>query len=167
MLYQELKITPNKFTTGNWTFDNGDLTSLGVGSQLRHFNYTKKENYQPVLFGNSDTFGIKAINGVKPNVIKVPAFDPKNGLFIFTNFTSGIHEELHYDFSLVLDIYIPKASENKLISIYQSNLDNENDAELFIGPKGIGISNEYHKKLNPETWYRLGIVVSETAIKNM
>ncbi len=72
---------------------------------------------------------------------------------------------MHYNFSLVLDIYIPKASENKLISIYQSNLDNENDAELFIGPKGIGISNEYHKKLNPETWYRLGIVVSETAIK--
>ena len=162
---EELKIIPIKFTTGNWTFDNADLTSLGVGSQLRHFNYNKKEKYQPVLFGNSDTFGIKPINGIKPNVIKVPAFDPKNGLFVFTNFTSGVNEELHYNFSLIMDIYIPKESDNKMISIYQSNSDNDNDAELFIGPKGIGISNEYHKKLNPETWYRLGIVVSENAIK--
>ena len=162
---EALEISPIKFTTGNWTFDNADLTSLGVGSQLRPFNYNQKDNYQPVLFGNSDTFGIKPINGIKPNVIKVPAFDPQNGLFIFSNFTSGVHEELHYNFSLIMDIYIPKKSQNKLINIYQSNLDNENDGDLFIGPKGIGISNVYHEKLSPETWYRLGIVVSETAIK--
>ena len=162
---EELVITPIKFTTGNWTFDNGDLTSLGVGSQLRPFNYNKKEVDQPVEFGTATSFGIKKINGIDANIMKVPAFDPKNGLFIFSNFTSGIHEELHYNFSLVMDIYIPKKSENELISIYQSNSDNENDAELFIGPRGIGISNVYHHKLNPETWYRIGIVVSETTIK--
>jgi glycerophosphoryl diester phosphodiesterase len=162
---EALEISPINFTTGNWTFDNGDLTSLGVGSQLRPFNYNKEEVDQPVQFGTASSFGINKINGVDANIIQVPAFDPQNGLFIFTNFTSGVHEELHYNFSLLMDVYIPKKSENKWISIYQSNSDNDNDAELFIGAKGIGISNVYHKKLIPETWYRLGIVVTETAIK--
>lgn len=161
----ELDAKPIKATTGNWNFERGDLYSTGVGSQLRNLNYNLEFPFQPVQFGTTNSFNIKGIQGKEASVAKIPAFNPHNGLFIFTNFTSGIDANLHYNYSLIMDIYIPKESMNKYISIYQTNPDNDNDAELFIEPKGIGVNNEYHYPLKSETWYRLGIVVSENSIK--
>ncbi|WP_010232435.1 glycerophosphodiester phosphodiesterase [Gillisia marina] len=161
----ELDTEPIKATTGNWNFEKGNLFSTGVGSQFRPLNYNKEYSHQSLEFGTTSSFNIKPINGNEAPVAKIPAFDSNNGLFIFTNFTSGIEANLHYNYSLFMDIYIPKESINKFISLYQTNPDNENDAELFIDTGGIGISNEYHNPLKSETWYRLGIVVTENAIK--
>ncbi|WP_051227862.1 glycerophosphodiester phosphodiesterase [Gillisia sp. JM1] len=161
----DLDTKPIRATTGNWNFDKENLYSTGVGSQLRPLNYNKEYAHQPVQFGTTTSFNIKSINGKKAPVAKIPAFDPNNGLFIFSNFTSGLEANLHYNYSLIMDIYIPKESSEKYISLYQSNPDNDNDAELFIDSGGIGVSNEYHNPLKPETWYRLGIVVTEKAIK--
>ncbi|TVZ27701.1 glycerophosphoryl diester phosphodiesterase [Gillisia sp. Hel_I_86] len=161
----ELDTKPLRATTGNWNFEKGNLYSTGVGSQLRHFNYNQEFAFQPVQFGTTTSFNIKSINGNEAPVAKIPAFDGNNGLFIFTNFTSGIEANLHYNYSLIMDIYIPKQSISKYISLYQTNPDNENDAELFINGEGIGVNNEYHNPLKPETWYRLGIVVTENSIK--
>lgn len=160
-----LDTEPIRATTGNWNFDKGNLNSTGVGSQLRPLNYNQKYAHQPVEFGTTSSFNIKSINGKEASVAKIPAFDPNNGLFIFSNFTSGIEANLHYNYSLIIDLYIPKESSESYISLFQTNPDNENDAELFIDSKGIGVSNEYHGPLKPETWYRLGIVVTEKAIK--
>ncbi|RKS50516.1 glycerophosphoryl diester phosphodiesterase [Gillisia mitskevichiae] len=160
----DLDTQPIRATTGNWNFDKGNLYSTGVGSQLRHLNYTKDYAYQPVQFGTTSTFNIKPINGIEAPIAKIPAFDPNNGLFIFTNFTSGLDANLHYNYTLIMDIYIPKESSGQYISLFQTNPDNDNDAELFIDSGGIGVSNEYHNPLKPETWYRLGIVVSENEI---
>lgn len=162
---QQLNISAINVTTGNWTFSEKNLQSTGVGSQLRPFSYNDENVIQPVIFGTTSSFGINSINSIDSHVIKVPAFNPQNGLFVFTNFTPGIHENLHYNYSLIIDLYIPKSSEGKLISIMQTNPENINDADFFISPKGLGVSNVYHKELQSETWYRLGIVVSDTTIK--
>jgi len=161
----ELKIGAIKATTGNWTFQENTLFSTGVGSQLRPLNYRTEEIGQTVTHGTTSSFGIKPINGVQARVIKVPAFNPKNGLFLFSNFTPGINENLHYNYTLLLDLYIPKESEGKFISIFQTNPENGNDGDFFISPKGLGVNNVYHKQLQSETWYRIGIVASKTAIK--
>ena len=162
---KQLKTSPIKATTANWTFNKQNLQSTGVGSQLRPLNYSKKNLIQPVTFGTTTSFGIKAIKGLEADIIKVPAFNPQNGLFVFTNFTPGIDEDLHYNYSLILDIYIPKTSEGDYISLLQTNPKNTNDADFFISPKGLGVSNVYHKHLQAETWYRIGIVVSKSSIK--
>lgn len=161
---KNLEIKPLKATTGNWTFDKNNLQSTGVGSQLRPFNYTDN-NYQKVTFGTTSSFNINAIEGKNTSIIKVPAFDPKNGLFLFTNFTPFKNENHHFNYSLLMDLYIPKESENKFISLFQTSPTNSNDGDFFINKKGIGIDNEYHGNLQSETWYRLGIVVSEFSIK--
>ncbi len=162
---KQLNISAISATTGNWTFNKQNLQSTGVGSQLRPLNYSKTALIQPVTFGTTTSFGIKAIKGFEADIIKVPAFNPQNGLFVFTNFTPGIYEDLHYNYSLILDIYIPKTSEGGYISLLQTNPENTNDADFFISPKGLGVSNVYHKYLQPETWQRIAIVVSKTAIK--
>jgi len=164
---EELEIdgNPIKATTGNWNFDKGNLYSTGVGSQLRPLNYNKEFADQPVQYGTTTTFNIKPINEKEAAVAKIPAFDANNGLFIFTNFTSGLEANLHYNYSLLMDIYIPKESGDKYISLYQTNPENENDAELFINADGVGVNNEYHSSLKSETWYRLAIVVTEKSIK--
>lgn len=163
--HQNISIKPLKHATGNWNFNNRDLFSLGIGSQLRPFNYRKENKFQGVSFGSTTSFGIKNIGGKEAAVIKVPAFDPNNGLFLFTNFTSGIHEDLQFEYSLILDIYIPKSSADKFIAILQTNPENENDGDLFITPKGIGINNNYHGSIIAETWNRIAVTFSEKAIK--
>lgn len=161
----DLNIGPIKATTGNWTFEENNLSGTGVGSQLRPLNYKTKEVGQTVTHGTTATFGIKPINGDQAPVIKVPAFNPNNGLFLFSNFTPGIYENLHYNYTLILDVYLPKKSEGEFISLLQTNPENKNDGDFFISPKGLGINNLYHGELQPETWYRIGIVASKTAIK--
>jgi len=161
----ELDTKPIRATTGNWNFDKGNLYSTGVGSQLRPLNYNGEFAHQPIDFGTTSAFNVKTIDGKEAHIAKIPAFDSNNGLFIFTNFTSGLEANLHYNYSLLMDIYIPQESIGKYISVYQTNPDNDNDAELFIDSEGIGVNNKYHHPLSPETWYRLGIVVTENSIK--
>ena len=160
----QLQIKPLKATTGNWTFESNNLQSTGVGSQLRPFNYFD-ENYQNVIYGTTSIFDIANIEGKDTKIIKVPAFNPKNGLFLFTNFTPFKNENHHFDYSIIMDLYIPKESENKFISLFQTSPTNSNDGDLFISEKGVGIDNEYHGELLTETWYRLGVVVGEYSIK--
>lgn len=160
-----LNIRINKTTTANWNFSKKNLQSTGIGSQLKPFSYHTPEQIQQLKFGKTSDFNIKSINGVDADVIKVPPFNTQNGLFVFTNFTPGIHEELHYDYSLIMDLYIPLKSKDKFISLIQTNPENLNDGDLFISSKGIGINNNYHGVLNTETWYRIALTFSSTAIK--
>ncbi len=159
-----LKIKPLLKTTGNWTFDNNNLQSKGIGSQLRPLNYSS-DSVQNVSFGTLNSFNLKPIDSVQTSVVKIPAFTPENGLFIFTNFTPFKNENLHSDYSLIMDVYVPKESEGKFISLIQTSPTNANDGDFFISPKGIGINNVYHGEIALETWYRIAIVVTETSIK--
>lgn len=162
---EDIEVSVLKATTGNWTFENENLKSTGIGSQFRYLNYENKDLIQPVKFGKTTTFGISSIKGKEAAVMKVPAFNPKNGLFLFTNFIPGIDENLQGNYSLLMDVYLPKESKGKISSLFQTNPDNKNDGEFFINSKGIGINNVYHNSLKTETWYRLAIVVSNKQIK--
>jgi glycerophosphoryl diester phosphodiesterase len=160
-----LEINPIKATTGNWNFEQENLNSSGIGSQLRPFGYENENAIQPVAFGTTSSFGINSINGFESQVMKVPAFNPKNGLFLFTNFIPYKDENLHYNYSLILDVYMPKKSEGEFISLFQTSVSNTNDGDLFINHKGVGTNNNYHGELQAETWYRLGIIVTKNSIK--
>jgi len=156
---------PIKATTGNWSFKNKNLSSTGVGSQFRPLDYTSTDSTQMVQFGTTASFGIKPINDKTPTIAKIPAYNPNNGLFMFTNFTPDSNEDLHYNYTLLLDLYLPKGSETKFINVFQTSPTNANDGDFFIKSGGLGINNEYHGKLQSETWNRIAIVVSKNKIK--
>ena len=160
-----ITINPIAATTGNWTFNQKNLESTGVGSQFKPLSYNNPKALQKVLFGKTSDFRIKPINGIISNVMKVPAFNPQNGLFLFNNFIPNSDEELHYNYSIIIDIYIPMKSNGKFMSLLQTNPENENDGDLFIARNGIGINNNYHGKIEPETWNRVVVTYSKTVIK--
>jgi len=162
---QKLNAEPLKLTTGNWNFEQKNLTSTGIGSQFRPLDYNSKDSTQMVSFGTTKSFGVKNINGKEVAIAKIPAFNPNNGLFLFTNFTPDSDEELHFNYTLIMDIYIPKKSKSSFISLLQTSPTNANDSDFFINSGGLGINNEYHGNLQSETWYRIAVVVSKNAIK--
>lgn len=162
---QPLEAVPLKATTANWTFENMDLSSTGVGSQFRPLNYKSNDSTQMVSFETTSAFGIKPVDGKEAVVAKIPAFNPENGLFLFTNFTPDRNEELHYDYTLLMDLYIPEKSTSSFLSLFQTSPTNANDGDFFIRSGALGINNEYHGKLQSETWYRIAIVVSKNSIK--
>jgi len=162
---QMLDVSPLKATTGNWNFEQENLISTGVGSQFRPLDYKSKDSTQMVHFGTTSSFGIKPINDKDAPIAKIPAFNPKNGLFLFTNFTPNQNEDLHYNYTLLFDLYIPKKRNSGFISLFQTSPTNANDGDFFIGSGGLGINNEYHGNLHAETWYRIAIVVYKNAIK--
>ena len=162
---KELNTEPLKATTGNWNFEQKSLASSGVGSQFRPLDYINKDSTQMVSFGTTKSFGIKNINNKEAAIAKIPAFNPNNGLFLFTNFTPDSNEELHFNYTLIMDIYIPEKSKSSFISLLQTSPINDNDGDFFINFGGLGINNEYHGNLQPETWNRIAVVVSNNAIK--
>ncbi len=162
---QILNTKPMKRTTGNWDFEHKDLTSTGVGSQFRPLDYLSNDNTQMLQFGTTTSFGIGSIEGKAASIAKIPAFNPKNGLFMFTNFTPDSNEELHYNYTIIMDLYIPKGSDSKFINLFQTSPTNDNDGDFFIKSGGLGINNEYHGNLKIETWNRIAIVVSMSTIK--
>ena len=161
---ENLIIAPIKATTGNWNFDAKNLQSKGVGSQMRPLNYSG-DSIQDVKYGTTSSFKIKSIKGEEAPIVKIPAFTPENGLFVFSNFTPYKNEDLHYNYSLIMDVYIPKESKDKYICLLQTSPENKNEGELFIGAKGLGINNVYHGDLQVETWYRISLVFDEKSIK--
>jgi glycerophosphoryl diester phosphodiesterase len=162
---QKLNAKPLKATTGNWNFEQKNLTSSGVGSQFRPLDYINKDSTQMVSFGTTKSFGIKNINNKEAAIAKIPAFNPNNGLFLFTNFIPDSNEELHFNYTLIMDLYIPENSKSSFISLLQTSPTNDNDGDFFINSGGLGINNEYHGNLQTETWYRIAVVVSKNTIK--
>lgn len=153
-------------TTANYLFEQADLFSTGIGSQLRPLAYSDTELLQNVSFGSTAQFGIPPINGTIVTVMKVPAFNPRNGLMLFPNFLPHQEEDLQYEYTLVLDLYIPSAADSKIASVYQTDPANTNDGDLFIDMnRGLGINNEYHGAFVPDTWYRIAVAVSRNTIR--
>ncbi len=161
------RATAEHLTTANYLFDRPDLFGTGIGSQLRPLAYYDTTIMQPVAFGTTEQFGIAPLDGNMVTVMAVPAFNPHNGLMLFPNFLPCLEEDLHYDYTVVFDLYIPAGADTGIASLLQTDPENTNDGDLFIDrQKGIGIANEYHGTIATDTWYRLAVAVSRTAIRN-
>ena len=153
-------------TTGNWTFDQGQLSSEGIGSQLRPLAYYDHHIEQSVTFGTTTAFNISPIGGQEALVMKVPAFNPHNGLMLFDTFIPREDAELHYNYTLVMDLYLPKPQTSRFISLFQTNPLNENDGDFFIDleKEALGVSNQYHGDFTADAWHRIAIAVGKEQI---
>lgn len=163
--------------TGQWDFTNGDLSAT-VGAALEYGNATTAGN---TSFGKTTDFGIPAIVPtdaagtpigpvVDARVMRFPKMaSGAEGYKMWpgaaANGTSGASDVNQY--SVVMDILYPAASNNLYRALFQTSSDNSNDADFFVGdgsvspsPNGIGISGQYDGTIAPDTWYRVALVVN-------
>lgn len=151
--------------TGNWNFSDSDLLSQHIGSQLKEVQFTEEFPKQNTTIASCSNFNLPFINGQNVQVLKIPAYNPSNGLMVYNNFTPQGLADLHHNYTVAMDILIPSNSLGNWISLLQTNPDNINDGDIFINPSGaIGINNEYHGQLTPNKWHRLVLSISANEI---
>lgn len=146
---------PDSLTTGNWRFIDGLHNSKEVGSQLRSRAYKKTSPLLPT-FRTQQQWGISTLEDSNQSVMLVPSQPIDEGLFVYTGFSVDDNGPEDLSYSIVMDFLLPDSSAGKWISLYQTNVNNTDDADLFINPAGqIGSVGYYFGKLKSNTWYRL------------
>jgi len=160
-----VSLYPKKETTGNWNFDLLGMNSLGVGSLLKNFN-TNEDSLQKITFGTTSEMGISNISGQEAKIVKVPAYNPTNGLFVYDNFMMEDSGAVDYTYSVIMDIYIPSVYEGEYIALIQTNPDNLNDADFFISPEGqLGTFGDYDGDFEYDSWQRVIFVLNGNKVQ--
>ncbi len=121
-------------------------------------------------FGQAQDFGIPAL-GTDQGIASIPALKNAERLFIAplpgapagTKVTS---------YTLMMDIYVPSAGVDQFVGLFQTDVTNKSDGELFIKKTGattggIGISGTYEGEFHFDAWQRLAFVVTDLGNGNM
>lgn len=113
----------------------------------------------PVTLGTDAGFGIAQIGETATSVVKVGALGEDEGLLLQPETTGEITE-----FSLVYDLYLPASGASGYTSLFQSDVTNNSDAEIFLktsgGTSGVGISGSYQGTIPTDTWNRITLTFS-------
>lgn len=149
--------------TGQWEF-NGDF-SAATGAAI----VPQGAAVSGSVFGTTATFGIPAIGGQVAQVMRFPQMlTSADGYKMFPGAAANGSYSLGdvNEYSLVMDVLYPAASDNLYRALFQTAAANNNDADFFVGdntvtpqPNGIGISGQYNGTILPDTWYRIALVV--------
>lgn len=164
--------------TGQWDFTSG--LSATIGTALDYGDGAGGVTASGTLFGTTSAFGIPTIvptdaagiptgPQVDAAVMSFPrmatsaeGYKMWSGAAANGTFSAGDVNQ----WSLVMDIYYPLASSSQYRALIQTGAANSNDADFFVGsgtvspsPNGIGISGQYDGVINPDTWYRIALVV--------
>lgn len=146
-------------TIGNYIFD-GNLNASHIGSQIRLLNLKDSPTTKSPEFALCSAWGIPFVGGQDKIVMKVPAFDSTNGLLVYNNSRDELYGIQDNTYTVIMDILIPNASMGRFIALLQTSTENLNDADIFINnEESIGITDEYHGFVTPNTWNRIAIVV--------
>jgi 3',5'-cyclic AMP phosphodiesterase CpdA/Ca2+-binding RTX toxin-like protein len=111
-----------------------------------------------IAVGAPTEFGIPALSS-DDKVAFVPAL--ANGEKFFLTPLPGVpNGTVITSYSLIYDIYVPKATASHFTSLFQTDITNASDAELFIrtnadGTGGVGISGDYTGAFQYDAWQRL------------
>jgi Icc-related predicted phosphoesterase len=67
------------------------------------------------------------------------------------------------NWTVMMDVKVPASSIGQWVALYQTNIDNSNDADCFVATDrtiGVGDTGYSRNKINGDTWYRVVISVS-------
>jgi len=150
--------------TGQWDFDSGNLNAT-VGSAL---TYADSPTQTGTQFGTTTTLGIPNINGVVANVMKFPVTTNGMGYFMPDPSTANGGGSTVNEWTLIMDLLYPAASD----AVDRPLIDTDG-ATFTSGPDfivsasdGLGSppSGPYNGSILPNTWYRVGMVVTATSV---
>ena len=123
-----------------------------------------------ITFGTPADFNIPAL-GSDQGVASVPALKNAERLFLapLPGAPSGTTVT---NYTLMMDIYVPSEGANQFIGLFQTDVTNKSDGELFIKKTGattggIGISGTYEGEFHFDAWQRLAFVVTDLGGGNM
>ena len=150
-----------------WDFTSGDLNATLGGNPLQYLDGAGGATAAQTLFGSTATLGLPAINGTNANVMAFPASGSSMGFTMPNPATANGGGTLVNNYTLILDVLIPTNSVSRVCPIiktdggyYGPNADLVMDSSGGIGaPPG-----PYYGSIQPNTWYRVGFVVSTTEI---
>jgi predicted phosphodiesterase len=152
---------------GQWDFDAGNLSAT-VGLPMEYFGGTTASKTQ---FGTTASFGISSIAGQVASVMSFPACLPGEGYVLHTNAPGNGGGAYINQYTLIIDLLYPTASNNAWRALFQTSRTNANDADFFVGdgatspnPNGIGINGQYNGSIQPNTWYRVAVTVDLTTL---
>jgi hypothetical protein len=131
-----------------------DGSGGGEGGSVEH-------PIQPVTFG-TDTVG-----GAESGVIETPHFDPYNGLKIKPGFAPSEGGNTYGAYTLVYDVNLPSEG-NGLTSLFQSDLNNITDGDLWLNFKGdhavIGTNGQDEGFLPLDQYIRIVVTLEKTGV---
>lgn len=147
--------------TGQWDFDNGDLSAT-VGQQpMTYANPTVTA--AGTVFGTTTALGLPDIDGTPASVMGFQEFALGEGYYMPTPGPNGGGSLVNI-WTLIMDVLYPASSDGQ----WRAFIDIDEgviaaDAEFFVNPaNGIGISGNYTGEILPDTWYRVAVTMDST-----
>ena len=143
--------------TGQWDFDK-DLSAT-IGQPIGFIDTDTETNTK---FGTTTSFGIANINGQEGKVMLFPKTIPGGGYSVPTGAQGNGNGFLVNQFTVIMDIYFPAASSDKLRALMET--DFQGDSDYRVGPNnGIGAGGTFDGNLTPDAWHRIAFGVDLAA----
>ena len=145
---------------------NRFAAASGPGSLIYHDPAASGWGPALTAFGRASSFGLPAMTGGDPDVMRFPAATAQQGYRLMhaapANGPYGESSGRISNYTLVTDVLYPPASDGRWRALYQTETNNANDAEFYVRDLpsgGIGINNIYHGSIRPNVWHRIAIVM--------
>lgn len=152
-----------------WNFDNpADRLAAASGPGVLTFHDPDATGWAgtQVAFGKASSLGLPALPGGDADVMRFPACTARQGFRITHGGTAnGPYGEAGgrvSNYTLILDVLFPPASDGRWRALYQTDPANTSDAEFYVQNApggGIGTIGVYHGSILPNTWHRIAIVM--------
>jgi glycerophosphoryl diester phosphodiesterase len=151
-----------------WNFDSvSDRLAASSGPGLLVYHDPDTTGWGPAnsAFGKASSFGLPAMTGGDPDVMRFPATTGRQGYrVVHGGAPNGAYEGNGRvsNYTLILDVLFPAESDARWRGLYQTDTNNVNDAEFFVHNTpagGIGISGVYNGSIRSNTWHRIALVM--------
>jgi glycerophosphoryl diester phosphodiesterase len=116
-----------------------------------------------IEYGTVEQLGLPPLPDGSAPVMHLPALNPNQGL-LFRHGTAANGDYRNKDevsrYTLVFDVFYPPGSAGRYRALYQTDVNNESDADFFVSDSGgIGISSSYQGNVDDGQWHRIVVVV--------
>ena len=146
-------INPPVFVTGQWDFLSNNLAA-SYGIDMQFSDATVQGN---TVFGSTTTFGIPDINGSPTTIMHfTPSAAKWGGYKMYHGAAPNGGGAFVNQYTLIFDVYYPVGSDARWRSLWQTDVNNNNDGDLFVGDlNGVGISSIYNGFVTAGAWHRI------------
>lgn len=151
-----------------WTFaDAADPLRADTGTLTLGYRDTAATGWGPkeTVFADTDALGLPALAGSVKRVMAIPTTAPAEGYRV-TRPAGGngafAAAGLLANYTLVMDVLWPAASDAKWRSLLQTSADNADDGDWFVNadPTGSTGIEQYFGSIPANQWVRLGLVAT-------
>jgi 5'-nucleotidase / UDP-sugar diphosphatase len=158
----------NNTAETDWQFDLAE-TPLQATSGPGLLSYYDPDNTEwsqsTIEFKTAAQLGIAAYpnQATEKNIMSVPRLKDNQGLILRHQAAANgdyANQNLVSDWTLVVDVLSPSASDGQWRALFQTNANNTDDADLFIEnifSGGVGIKT-YFGEIKPDQWHRIAFV---------